>query len=346
MLLEGIFAPLTTPFHPDGSLFLSKLAQNVERYSRGPLTGLLVLDETAAESKGLTDAESEAVLETAIRAVASHKVMLASVGRDSVFATLRLARIAAQAGYDAIIVRVPQNLTQPELESAQRMFLQAVADSAPLEIVLDCGAENGLSDDLIAAVARHPRIIGLIDRKGHPARLEAIRAATSDISHEATVTSVFAAVTERMLRGSATSGSFVSAAALGGGTALAVESRPTLRTRTKRVGFQILTGQASTMLDSWQAGASGSLVAFGACAPQATCEVWQAFRDGDQPLAEEKQERLRVASTMVEGVTGIPALKYACDWNGYFGGHPRLPLVTPLEDAREQVEHALAGMRN
>ena len=32
MLLEGIFPAITTPFYPDGRLYLRKLEHNVERY--------------------------------------------------------------------------------------------------------------------------------------------------------------------------------------------------------------------------------------------------------------------------------------------------------------------------
>ena len=51
------------------------------------------------------------------------------------------------------------------------------------------------------------------------------------------------------------------------------------------------------MLESWQSGAVGAVPRVGACAPQACCEVWQAFKDGDLPLAEEKQERVRGIGT-------------------------------------------------
>jgi len=57
MLLEGIFLPLTTPFHPDGRLFLHKLALNVEHYSRTQAAGMLVLGQTG-EAEGLIDVEA------------------------------------------------------------------------------------------------------------------------------------------------------------------------------------------------------------------------------------------------------------------------------------------------
>lgn len=345
MLLEGIFAPLTTPFHADGRLFRGKLAQNVEHYSRAPLSGMLVLDE-AGEGDGLTDAEAEEVLVTAIAAAANEKVMLASVGRESVHASLRLAKVAAAAGYDAILVRVPRSLDPSSMALERMTYFRTIADSASIAVILVNEPLYHLGVGAVSELAQHPNVLGLLERDGDEERVAAIKAATATVSREVLVTTVFAPATGRMLRGSASGGNFVSAASLGGGVATAIESRPSLKTRIKKVGFQVLTGRSSGMLGAWQAGASGSLTRFAACAPQATCEVWQAFRDGDLPLAEEKQERLRSAAGLVEGSAGISVLKYACDWNGYFGGSPRLPLLPPTAYTRKQVEEALAGMRN
>ena len=100
------------------------------------------------------------------------------------------------------------------------------------------------------------------------------------------------------------------------------------------------------MLDAWIAGAVGAVPTLGACAPQACCEVWQAFKDGDPALAAEKQHRILKAAKLVEGWRGISALKYGCDLNSYYGGRARLPLL-PLSDAeRSAVEGALAGLKN
>ena len=95
MLLEGIYLPLTTPFHPDGRLFGRKLEANVARYSLTPAAGLLV---GQLEADALKDAEAACVLETAMHAAAEEKVMIAAVGRESLARTLELADCAASAG--------------------------------------------------------------------------------------------------------------------------------------------------------------------------------------------------------------------------------------------------------
>jgi len=339
MLLEGIFLPLTTPFYPDGRVYLHKLQSNVERYSRTPAQGLWVLGE-AGEADSLTDAETRSVLQTAIAAAAHEKVMIAAVGRESVAATLELARNAGELSYDAIAVRAPWFAADRSMRLELMTYFRAVADAVSLPVVLVSGAQRPIPQACIAELAQHPQIIGLLDADATVERVTSLRAATAEVSREATVTTVFAAATRRMLRVAATA----SSGNLGGVAVL--EARPALKTRTKRVGFQILSGSTSRMLATWQAGASGAVPRLGAAAPQACCEVWQAFKDADQPLAEEKQDRIRSVSERMEGAAGIGAVKYGCDFNGYFGGRPRLPLLGLTAAQASEIERELAGMRN
>ena len=56
MLLHGIFPPVTTPFYPDGNVYYKKVESNVDRYSRTPVSGIVVLGSTG-ESIMLSDQE-------------------------------------------------------------------------------------------------------------------------------------------------------------------------------------------------------------------------------------------------------------------------------------------------
>jgi dihydrodipicolinate synthase/N-acetylneuraminate lyase len=347
MLLEGIFIPLTTPFHPDGRLFPRKLAYNVERYSRTPAAGMFVLGDTS-EADGLTDEEARMVLTMAIGAAADHKVMVACVGRESVHATLKMAEYAAEAGYDAIAVRPPtfnesycETTESLPFEQETLLFFRALADAASLPIVLLEERCRPIRLAVVGELAKHSGIVGMVKSSSSASgAIEDLKAATADVRHEVVVTTVFAAATRRMLRSLAVA----SPNSLGGVAVL--EDRTALKTRTKRVGFQVLGGDTAGMLAGWRNGASGALPRLAACAPQACCEVWQAFKDGDPALAEEKQDRLRAVSQLVESPRGIAKIKHGCDFNGYFGGVPRLPLLPSTAAERDEVEAELAGMRN
>lgn len=345
MLLEGIYLPLTTPFYPDGRLYLRKLEHNVDRYSRTPASGLMVLGRVG-EADSLTDDETRQVLTTAIAVAAKEKVMIAAVGRESVFATLLMADAAATAGYDGIVVRPPAFAFDPALRLETLTYFRSIADRAGLPILL---VSEGLSVAMIAELAGHPKIIGAIDSGVTALRMKMIAEGTHTVNREVTVTTVFASATGRMTRQTAAGpGAFVSAETLGnGGTALAVAPpAPALKTRTKKVGFQVLSGTTTGMLEAWKAGASGALPSLGACAPQACCEVWQAHKDGDPALAEEKQQRVERAAAQMEGWRGVAAIKHGCDLNGYYGGRPRLPLVALNGEERANVEREMENLKN
>ena len=102
------------------------------------------------------------------------------------------------------------------------------------------------------------------------------------------------------------------------------------------------------MLDGLRAGVTGIAPGFAACAPQACYEVFAAWKDGDLPLAEEKQARLNPAAHLAEdgNGSGPGCLKFGCDLNGYFGGWPRLPHLPPTGEQRAKLEHLMAGMHN
>ena len=93
-----------------------------------------------------------------------------------------------------------------------------------------------------------------------------------------------------------------------------------LKTREKEVGFQVLVGAAQKLHPSLDAGAVGAILAFADCAPTACYEIYAAWKDGDAALAREKQERIAKAAERIVGGLSIPGVKYAMDYNGFFGG--------------------------
>jgi len=241
MLLEGLFVPLTTPFYLDGRLNLRKLEHNVDRYSRTPAAGMAVLSEWG-DSSLLTDEEAREGLGAAIALAGREKVMLAGVSRDSVFATVELAIHAASLGYDAVLVGPPSLFRKDGEEKRLLGYFQAVADQSPLPVVLASSIAGPIATELVLSLAAHPNVFGLVDAEETAGRIAAIRAGSSSVAHEVTVTTVFTAVTGRMLAERSTSGgaTFITADSLtDGATALAVAPPlAELKTRSKTVGFR------------------------------------------------------------------------------------------------------------
>ncbi len=349
MLLEGLFLPLTTPFYGDGRLYLRKLEHNAERYSRTLAAGLAVLTP-AGEPDRLNDEEQLSALKTVAEATARETLLLADVSRGGVRGVLERAEAAASLGYDVALLRLP-TLSGGASLLEQRTLATAVADRSPLPLVLLEERGESLTVEMVSALAQHPQIIGWVPVASEVTAMREVLLRTASVSRQVTVTPVFAAVTGRMLqqRPSTAAGNYISSESLMqvGATAVASPAlEPMIRTRSRTVGFQVLAGRSAGSLAMLQQGARGTMLPFGICAPQACHEVFSAWKDDDQPLAQEKYERVANAAASIEEQMGVAGLKSACDLNGYFGGAPRLPGLPLLRSQQDEVQQLMRGMRN
>jgi dihydrodipicolinate synthase/N-acetylneuraminate lyase len=351
VLIDGLHVPLTVPFTRDGRLALHKLEANVRRYSLSPAAGLVAL-APRAEAASLSDAETRDFLDTVSAAAGPEKVLVAAITRSSVVQALTVAALALRARFDAVLLAAPpcwpEMLRHDGSAAGILNFFRTVADNSPLPVLLSSDMATprlGLSAETVAALATHPNIIGLYDQDLTSARLGDLVRRTRDKQQDATVTATFRPVTARMAGTGETEG-FISAAALLRKDAPTSPAAPALKTRTKRIGFQIITcGPASTALDLLQNGASGFMPALAAPAPQACHEVLAALQDGDPALASARGARLSAADSVLDAL-GAPAAAYACDRNGYFGGTPRLPLVPLTAINRARVDAAMQDLPN
>ncbi|HEV2021517.1 MAG TPA: dihydrodipicolinate synthase family protein [Terriglobales bacterium] len=347
MLLHGIFPPLTTPFYPDGKVYFRKLEANVERYSKTPVAGLVVLGSTG-EAILLSDDEQREVLRAAREAAAPEKVLVAGTGSESAVETLRLTEYAATLGYDAAMVRTPHYYKAQMKPENMLAFYRTVADRSPLPVIIYNFPPNTGYDipaEVVIALAEHPNLIGIKESGGDINKVKAMVAGTRHVQRSVAVTEVFEAVTGRMRAAPAAVGAnIVPASALG---AVAVAAPPAgLKTRTKEVGFQVMVGSAHLLHSMLEAGAVGAILAFADCAPTACFEIYTAWKENDLDLAREKQERIARASLRVVGELGVPGLKHALDFNGYYGGPPRLPLLAPTAEVKAEIERLLECIRN
>jgi len=346
MLLHGIFPPITTPFYPDGKVYFRKLEANVERYSKTPVAGVVVLGSTG-EAILLSDDEQREVLRAAREAAAPEKVLVAGTGSESAIETLRLTEYAATLGYDVAMVRTPHYYKQQMKPENMLAFYRTVADRSPLPVIIYNFPPNTGYDipaEVVIALAEHPNLIGIKESGGDINKVKAMVAGTRHAQRTVAVTEIFEAVTGRMKSApAAANANMVPASALG---AVAVAAPlAALRTRTKDVGFQVMVGSAHLLHSMLNAGAVGAILAFADCAPTACFEIYTAWKENDVDLAREKQERITEASRKVVGEFGVPGLKYALDFNGYYGGPPRLPLLPPTAEVKAEIERLLEYIR-
>lgn len=345
MLLHGILPPITTPFYADGSVYYKKLEQNVERYSKTPVAGVVVLGSTG-ESIMLSDQERRDVFKCAREHAAPEKVLVAGTGIESAVETLRLTEYAASLGYDVAMVRTPHYYKRQMLPPNMLAFYRTVADRSPLPVVIynfPQATGYDIPAEVVIELADHPNLIGIKESAGVVEKVKKMVEGTRHVKRTATVTEVFNAVTPRMLAAASGNGDILPASSLGG---TAVAASPKLKTRTKEVGYQVLVGSAHLLKDSLDVGAVGAILAFACPAPTACYEIYAAWKEGDAALATEKQKRIVEASLKVGGELGIAGIKHAMDLNGYYGGPPRLPLLPLTADQKAEVERLMADIRN
>jgi dihydrodipicolinate synthase/N-acetylneuraminate lyase len=355
MLLQGIFPPITTPFYPQGNVYFKKLEANVERYSKTPVAGIVALGSTG-EAILLSDLERRDVLQNVRDAATPNKVLIAGTGMESADETLQLTEYAAKVGYDVALVRTPHFYRKQMAPANLLAFYRFVADRSPLPVLLynvPGFTAYDLPVDLVVELAGHPNIIGIKESGGDVEKVRRMVEGTRSVKRAATVTETFDAVTPRMLTAATKgNGELVSIAALSGSRELSKPSSSAvsvvggLKTRQKEVGFQVLVGAAQTLEPSLQIGATGAILGFADPAPTACYEIYAAWKEGDADLARLNQQRIIKAARRIVGELGIPAIKYAMDLNGYYGGQARLPLLPITADVKEEVERLLSDIRN
>jgi dihydrodipicolinate synthase/N-acetylneuraminate lyase len=353
MLLHGIFPPITTPFYPEGNVYFKKLEANVERYSKTPVAGIVVLGSTG-EAILLSDLERRDVLQSAREAAAPQKVLIAGTGVESADGTLQLTEFAAKAGYDVAMVRTPHYYKKQMQPANMLAFYRFVADRSPLPVIIynfPQATGYDIPAEIVIELAEHPNLIGIKESSGDVEKVRKMVEGTRHVKRSATVTETFDAVTPRMLKAAEGNGQSGELVTIGTATGVSKPSSSAvsvvsgMKTRQKEVGFQVMVGAAQKLEPSLQVGAVGAILAFADCAPTACYEIYAAWKEGDADLARLKQGRIAKAAQRVVGELGIPGVKYAMDFNGYFGGTVRLPLLPLTAELKAEVERLLADIR-
>jgi dihydrodipicolinate synthase/N-acetylneuraminate lyase len=234
-----------------------------------------------------------------------------------------------------------------------------VCDRSPLPVIIynfPQATSYDIPAELVIELASHPNLIGIKESSGSIEKVQKMVEGTRAIQRKVTVTETFTAVTGRMLQAAAAPASSEGGALVSiGGAAAEAAPKPSsaavkvvgsLKTRQKEVGFQVLVGAAQKLAPSLDAGAVGAILAFADCAPTACYEIYAAWKEGDTALAAGKQERIAKAAVRIVGELSIPGMKYAMDFNGLYGGPPRLPLLPLNGDQKAEVEKLLENIRN
>lgn len=181
--LRGVFAPATTPFGSDGTPDQAAMRSNLAAWSAAPLSGVLLFGSTG-EGPLLDGAERTPLLAAAREVLPAGRLLLAGVFAESTRAAARLARAAADAGADAVLVAPPAYFRPQMTPDALRDHFAAVADESPVPVLLYAVPPRfstvPLGPELVAELAEHANVAGIKDSSGDAGALRALVAACGE----------------------------------------------------------------------------------------------------------------------------------------------------------------------
>lgn len=168
---------MVTPFAADGSLDLDAAADLATYLVDEQRNDALVINGTTGESPTTSDDEKLRLLQTVIAAVGDRAQVIAGVGTFDTAHTIHLARQAAGAGADGLLVVTPY-YSRPPQDALTAHFL-SVADATDVPVILyDIPHRAGvpIETETLLKVAEHPRIVAVKDAKGLPVQSAVVMA--------------------------------------------------------------------------------------------------------------------------------------------------------------------------
>jgi 4-hydroxy-tetrahydrodipicolinate synthase len=156
---------MVTPFDDDGRLDLDGAATVAAHLVAAGHDGIVV-NGTTGESPTTTDDEKAAVVRTVVQTVGERAVVLAGVGTNDTAHSAHLARQAAAAGAQGLLVVTPYYSKPPQ--SGLLAHFGTVADATDLPCMLyDIPGRSAVAIDTetLVRLAEHPRIVAVKDAK-------------------------------------------------------------------------------------------------------------------------------------------------------------------------------------
>lgn len=178
--LSGVLAPLVTPFDQEtGDVAPVPLRQQARDLLAAGLDGVVVAGSTG-EAALLDEAEKVRAVEWLRDVVPEDRWLVAGTGAESTRAAMRLARDAAAAGADAVLVRPPSYYGAFLQPAVLADHYRRVADASPIPVLvynIPKYTHVMLQDSTLRALADHERIAGFKDSSGDLKVFAGLRAA-------------------------------------------------------------------------------------------------------------------------------------------------------------------------
>jgi 4-hydroxy-2-oxoglutarate aldolase len=167
--LNGIFAPLVTPFAANGDIDTSAFAFNIKAHLAAGLSGVVFAGSTG-EAALLDESERSSLVEVAREIVPRSKTLIVGAGAESTRYAIRLAKNAAARGADAVLVVAPHYYSASMTSEVLLKHYRAVADASPIPVILyniPKYMHFAIPANVVAELAKHPNIVGIKDSSGN-----------------------------------------------------------------------------------------------------------------------------------------------------------------------------------
>ena len=174
--VEGVFAPIATPFAANGEIDFGRYAENLAKFDKTGLAGIVALGSNG-EFTMLSHAEKLDLIAAIRKGIAADKVLLAGTGCESLKETIELTKGAADRGADAALVINPCYYKRDLIEPTLEKFYTAVADASPIPVMIyNMPGNSGinLSSGLVVKLSAHPNIVGVKDSGGNIVQISEI----------------------------------------------------------------------------------------------------------------------------------------------------------------------------
>lgn len=161
----AVLTAMVTPFDADGKLDLEGAARLATHLVDAGDDGLVV-SGTTGESPTTTDTEKSDLLRAVVEAVGDRAHVLAGVGTNDTAHTSELARQAAAAGADGLLVVTPYYSKPPQAGLLAHFTAVASATDLPV-MVYDIPGRSGVPIETATLVqlAEHPNVVAVKDAK-------------------------------------------------------------------------------------------------------------------------------------------------------------------------------------
>jgi 4-hydroxy-2-oxoglutarate aldolase len=168
--LEGVFAPVVTPFDArTGEIDRAGFEQNLRAHAAAGLRGAIVAGSTG-EAALLDETERTSLVAWARDVLPAECLVIAGTGAESTRTAIRFSRQAAREGADAVIVVAPHYYGEAAMTPAVlSTHYERIADASPVPVLLYTIPKYmhfALPPEIVANLALHENIVGMKDSSG------------------------------------------------------------------------------------------------------------------------------------------------------------------------------------